>query len=145
MPGLPHKLRDFAWRVIVTLAAKRGRRGAVAGGYGRRQKVLAGLAEPRSVLFSDVPARLMLEQVLRVLLLFFLLARSVFGLLTAFLAGAAFLAGVRFVFGFAAPGSGALAESIAFVFIVLLLDRVAVVTIHHSGSEKQQVICHDSP
>jgi hypothetical protein len=52
----------------------------------------------------------------------------------------AFLASVRLVFGCGAPGSGVavFSVSIVFVLVVFLLDRVAVVTIHRSGPEKQQ-------
>jgi hypothetical protein len=58
----------------------------------------------------------------------------------AFFADLAFLAGARLAFAWVAPPSGVVvfSVSIVLVFIVLLLDRVAVVTIHHSGQEKQQ-------
>src|SRR5579864_2086397 len=73
----------------------------------------------------------------------FLLVRSAVGLAAGFLARAAFFGGLAFLprlrFGFAAAGSGvAFTESIAFSLIEFLLDRVAVVTSHHSGSEKHQ-------
>jgi hypothetical protein len=58
----------------------------------------------------------------------------------AFFADLAFLAGARLAFAWVAPPSGVVvfSVSIVLVFIVLLLDRVAVVTIHLSGQEKQQ-------
>jgi hypothetical protein len=57
-----------------------------------------------------------------------------------FFAGLAFLAGVRLPLGCGAPGSGVVvfSVSIVFVFIVFLLDRAAVVTIHHSEWEKHR-------
>jgi len=66
----------------------------------------------------------------------FLLARSVFGLAPAFLARAAFFAGLAFLpalrapSGFAVSGTGLLmlSLSIAFSFFEFLPDRVAIVT-----------------
>jgi hypothetical protein len=50
-----------------------------------------------------------------------------------------FLAGARFVFGCGTSGADAFSDSVV-LFISFLLDRAAVVIIHHSGPEKQQVI-----
>jgi hypothetical protein len=74
----------------------------------------------------------------------FLLARSAFGLLAAFFgwrgffAGLAFLADGRLSFACGALVSAVFSVSIVLVLIMLLLDRVAVVTIHHSGRERHQ-------
>ena len=57
----------------------------------------------------------------------------------ALLAALAFFAAARLAFGGGAPGSIAFWVSIVVVLIMFLLDQAAVVTIHHSGWEKQQV------
>ena len=48
-------------------------------------------------------------------------------------------AGARFVFGCRTTGADAPRSDSVVVFIMFLLDRVAVVTIHRSGLEKLQV------
>jgi hypothetical protein len=51
----------------------------------------------------------------------------------------AFLAGVRFGFGCGTAGADAFFSNSVVLFIGVSPDRVAVVTIHRSEQEKQQV------